>query len=54
MSRRPMNLSSDPEDANYDPTPSDWHKTLMTAAKCIVIITSIGLCIYFLAGILSK
>jgi len=54
MKQKPIPLSSDAADANYDPTPSDWHETLLAILKGVLVITSLVLSAYFLYGILSK
>ncbi|MBT4385789.1 MAG: hypothetical protein HOD27_03005 [Betaproteobacteria bacterium] len=54
MKQKPISLSSDVADASYDPTPSDWHNTLLAILKGVLAITSLVLSAYFLYGILSK
>ena len=54
MKQKPISLSSDVADASYDPTPSDWHNTLLAFLKGVLVITSLILSAYFLYGILSK
>ena len=54
MKQKPISLSSDVADASYDPTPSDWHNTLLAILKGVLVITSLILSAYFLYGILSK
>ena len=52
MKQRPLSLSSEVDDANYDPTPSDWHRTFVTILKGAVVLVSLGLSVYFLYGII--
>ena len=54
MKQKPISLSSDVTDATYDPTPSDWHNTLLVILKSILVVSSLALSAYFLYGILSK
>lgn len=43
MKQKPVQLSSDVADASYDPTPSDWHNTLLVILKGILAISSLVL-----------
>jgi hypothetical protein len=54
MKQKPISLSSDEADARFDPTPSDWHNTLLAILKGILVISGLALSAYFLYGILSK
>tara|TARA_B100001094_G_C18181330_1_gene801084 strand:- start:2164 stop:2328 length:165 start_codon:yes stop_codon:yes gene_type:complete len=54
MKQKPTSLSSDVAEASYDPTPSDWHNTLTTILKGILVISSMALSAFFLYGILSR